>query len=194
MKKLFAAVLSLALALSFRMKFWNVGGEGEFIAGAIMAAWVAFKFGDLPTPVVILMMSLSAALAQTASSDVGGFSVTLPDHFVEESVAASPDPDLCFWWHGNKLNVMAYTLYQGEVPLSDVFLTGDETEYGYVTIKKMDMLYYRFDDGPKVTISYNWMDRGNLVTLEFSFKASDESSVLKTVNSIIESISFSAGH
>ncbi|MBR2295103.1 MAG: ABC transporter permease [Clostridiales bacterium] len=56
-------IVSLALALSFRMKFWNVGGEGEFIAGAIMAAWVAFKFGDLPTPVVILMMSLSAALA-----------------------------------------------------------------------------------------------------------------------------------
>ena len=57
-------IVSMALALSFKMKFWNVGGEGEFITGAIFAAMVAFKLGDsLPSPVVLLLMCLMAALA-----------------------------------------------------------------------------------------------------------------------------------
>ena len=48
----------------------------------------------------------------------------------------------------------------------------------------------RFDE-PIVT--YTWMDRGNSVTLEFNYSASDES-VQNTVNSIINSIRFDAGH
>ena len=57
-------IVSLALALSFKMKFWNVGGEGEFITGAIFAAIVAFKLGgSLPAPVVLLLMCFLAAMA-----------------------------------------------------------------------------------------------------------------------------------
>jgi len=61
--KLFVPLIitSLALSLSFKMKFWNIGGEGEFITGAIFAAWVAFKLGDtLPGPVVIILMCIAA--------------------------------------------------------------------------------------------------------------------------------------
>ena len=62
---------------------------------------------------LVLFLCSSAALAQRAESPVGGFSVTLPDHFVEEEVF--PGSDLCFWWHGTKLTVQAYAIYQGEV-------------------------------------------------------------------------------
>ena len=56
-------LVSVALSLSFRMRFWNVGGEGQFIVGAICAAAAAFLLGDvLPTPLVLLAMVVSAAL------------------------------------------------------------------------------------------------------------------------------------
>ena len=55
---------ALGLSLAFKMRFWNIGGEGQFIVGAIAAAAVAFQAGPvLPTPVVLLMMCLAAMLA-----------------------------------------------------------------------------------------------------------------------------------
>ena len=143
--------------------------------------------------VVLMVFSLSAAMAQRVECATGGFSVKLPDHFVEEAV--SGDPDLCFYWHGNKLTVQGYASYQGEIAGSDLFevLTGAETESGYVSINGMNMLYARTEEYGDVIISYTWMDRGNSVTLEFTYSA-EESSVQKTVNSIINSIQFDAGH
>ncbi len=143
--------------------------------------------------ILLVVFSRSAALAQRAESSEGGFSVKLPDHFVEESVGGYSD--LCFYWHGNKLTVQGYASYQGEIAGSDLFqvLTGDETEYGTKTINGMEMMYARTEDGGDVCISYTWMDRGNCVTLEFTYSAADES-VQNTVNSIINSIRFDAGH
>ena len=36
---------SVALSLAFKMRFWNIGGEGQFIMGAVGAGVVAFKLG-----------------------------------------------------------------------------------------------------------------------------------------------------
>ena len=43
--KIFVPLLitSLALGLAFKMRFWNIGGEGEFLAGAICASVIAFN-------------------------------------------------------------------------------------------------------------------------------------------------------
>lgn len=35
-------VLSLGTAVAFKMKFWNIGAEGQFYMGAFGAAGVAF--------------------------------------------------------------------------------------------------------------------------------------------------------
>ena len=52
---------SVALSLAFKMRFWNIGGEGQFILGAIAAAFVAFKAGPiLPTFVTLILMCLAA--------------------------------------------------------------------------------------------------------------------------------------
>lgn len=56
-------ITSMALSLAFRMRFWNVGGEGQFIIGAIAAATVAFRLGGvLPNAVCVLVMSAAAML------------------------------------------------------------------------------------------------------------------------------------
>ena len=55
---------SVALSLAFKMRFWNIGGEGQFILGAIAAAFVAFKAGPLMgNGLTLLLMCLAAMLA-----------------------------------------------------------------------------------------------------------------------------------
>jgi len=54
-------LVSVALSLAFKMRFWNIGGEGQFILGAISAAFVAFKLGPLmPSWMTLLIMCLAA--------------------------------------------------------------------------------------------------------------------------------------
>jgi len=63
--KLFVPLLivSTALALAFKMRFWNIGGEGQFILGAVCASAVGLKLGEaLPRPLVILVMALCGLL------------------------------------------------------------------------------------------------------------------------------------
>ena len=58
------ALVSVALSLAFKMRFWNIGGEGQFILGSIAAAMVAFKAGPvLPAAVTLLLMCLAAMAA-----------------------------------------------------------------------------------------------------------------------------------
>lgn len=55
---------SVALSLAFRMRFWNIGGEGQFIMGAVAAATVAFRLGGrLPGGVTLVLMMLAGMLA-----------------------------------------------------------------------------------------------------------------------------------
>ena len=58
------ALTAVALSLAFKMKFWNIGGEGQFILGAVAAAAVAFQAGPvLPQPLTLLLMCIAAMLA-----------------------------------------------------------------------------------------------------------------------------------
>jgi len=57
------AALSLGTAVAFRMKFWNIGAEGQFYMGAFGAAGVAFAFPALPAPLLLPMMLLAGLAA-----------------------------------------------------------------------------------------------------------------------------------
>ena len=39
-------ITSLGLSLAFKMKFWNIGGEGQFIVGALVATSIGIGLGD----------------------------------------------------------------------------------------------------------------------------------------------------
>ncbi|MGE4275898.1 MAG: ABC transporter permease [Lawsonibacter sp.] len=57
-------VTSVALSLAFKMRFWNIGGEGQFILGAVAAATVAFQAGSvLPSALTLILMCLAGMLA-----------------------------------------------------------------------------------------------------------------------------------
>ncbi|SED66225.1 nucleoside ABC transporter membrane protein [Rhizobiales bacterium GAS188] len=51
----------LAVAVAFRAKFWNIGAEGQLMAGAVAAAFVGAL--PMPGPLAMLLMALAGALA-----------------------------------------------------------------------------------------------------------------------------------
>lgn len=55
-------ITSLALSLSFKMRFWNIGGEGQFIIGALAAATVALKFGNSMSSFSLLVLMFLASM------------------------------------------------------------------------------------------------------------------------------------
>lgn len=56
--------VALAIAPAFKMKFWNIGAEGQIFAGAIAATYFAlFQFENLSRPVLLLVMFIAAAVA-----------------------------------------------------------------------------------------------------------------------------------
>jgi len=52
-------VLSLGTAVAFRMKFWNIGQEGQFYLGAYGASLIAFGFSGLPAPILLPLMFIA---------------------------------------------------------------------------------------------------------------------------------------
>ena len=55
------ALTSVALSLAFKMKFWNIGGEGQFIMGSITATFIALKLGPvLPEFLTLILMCVGA--------------------------------------------------------------------------------------------------------------------------------------
>ncbi len=56
-------ICSLGVAVAFKMKFWNIGAEGQFIMGAVCASYIALNFGEtLPASVVLPLMLLAGAV------------------------------------------------------------------------------------------------------------------------------------
>lgn len=56
-------ITSLGILVAFKMKFWNIGGEGQIVMGAMAATYVALNFGDMPKPVMLLLMAIAAMIS-----------------------------------------------------------------------------------------------------------------------------------
>ena len=56
--------VSLAVTPAFKMRFWNIGGEGQILAGGIItAAFMRYCGNSMPTPLLFLCMIVSSCLA-----------------------------------------------------------------------------------------------------------------------------------
>ncbi|QIB68416.1 ABC transporter permease [Aminipila butyrica] len=67
-------ITALGILVAFKMKFWNIGGEGQIVMGALAAAFVALNFGNLPKPILLVLMAAAAMVA-------GGFWAFIPAIF-----------------------------------------------------------------------------------------------------------------
>ncbi len=60
-------ITSLGVSLAFKMRFWNIGAEGQFIVGALVAMTFSLLIGDsLPSPlgaiIIVLLGTLGGGL------------------------------------------------------------------------------------------------------------------------------------
>ncbi len=53
----------LAVAFAFRAKFWNIGAEGQLLAGALTATALGVSLGGIPAPVALPAMMICGFLA-----------------------------------------------------------------------------------------------------------------------------------
>ena len=66
---------ALAIAPCFKMRFWNIGAEGQITAGAIAASYFALYWvGRVPSVLLIIIMGLAGAIA-------GGLWALIPAFF-----------------------------------------------------------------------------------------------------------------
>lgn len=47
---------STGIMIAFKMKFWNIGGEGQILMGAFFATYFALNFNHLPKPLLLIIM------------------------------------------------------------------------------------------------------------------------------------------
>ena len=56
--------ISLAVTPAFKMKFWNIGAEGQVLIGGLATASCMIFFGEkLPTPILILVMLVASIIS-----------------------------------------------------------------------------------------------------------------------------------
>jgi len=55
---------ALSVGLAFKMRFWNIGAEGQILVGGIAASYFAlFHFQNMPPPLLLIVMGASATVA-----------------------------------------------------------------------------------------------------------------------------------
>lgn len=67
-------IASLGVTLAFKMKFWNIGAEGQIIMGAIFASYFALFFPNMNHIVLIILMMVAGFVG-------GGLWGLLPAYF-----------------------------------------------------------------------------------------------------------------
>lgn len=63
----------LAAVVAFRGKIWNIGGEGQFLAGALMASWISINFADLSQPLLVPIIILGAMFGGAFWAGIAGY-------------------------------------------------------------------------------------------------------------------------
>ena len=53
----------LSVAISYRSSVFNIGAEGQFIAGTIASCWIGIAFADLPGGLLLVLMLLGGMIA-----------------------------------------------------------------------------------------------------------------------------------
>ena len=63
----------LAVAFAFRCGLFNIGGQGQYIIGAIFAVWIGSSFGGLNPLIHVLFAAVAGALCGAIWAGIAGF-------------------------------------------------------------------------------------------------------------------------
>src|SRR5207253_7544429 len=63
----------LAVAFAFRCGLFNIGGNGQYIAGSVIAIWVGSSFAHMNGPLHVVLATVLAAVAGAVWAAIAGF-------------------------------------------------------------------------------------------------------------------------
>lgn len=66
-------ITSLGICIAFKMKFWNIGAEGQIFMGAFAAAYFALNYPGIPKPLMLLLMAAAGFVAGGAWALIPAF-------------------------------------------------------------------------------------------------------------------------
>ncbi len=67
-------IASLGILIAFKMKFWNIGGEGQIYMGAFLASFFALTYPDTSKPLLLVIMVVAGIIG-------GGLWALIPAFF-----------------------------------------------------------------------------------------------------------------
>ena len=65
-------LVGLAVAFAFRAGLFNIGGQGQYLAGSMVAVWFGSKFAGMPHLLHVLLVIVLACLAGAAWAGIAG--------------------------------------------------------------------------------------------------------------------------
>lgn len=68
------AITALGILVAFKMKFWNIGGEGQICMGAVFATYVALNYSSMPKILLLPLMIIASLIG-------GGLWAMIPAYF-----------------------------------------------------------------------------------------------------------------
>jgi simple sugar transport system permease protein len=66
-------LVGLAVAFAFRAGLFNIGGQGQYTVGLIVAVWIGSSFAGMPSVLHIVFAIVAAAAAGAAWAGIAGF-------------------------------------------------------------------------------------------------------------------------
>ena len=114
----------LAVAFAFRCGLFNIGGQGQYLVGAIMSVWIGSRFVNMaPFPHVLLAIVLAALTGAFWASIAGFLKATVGAHEVITTIMLN----WIAYWGGSYLFGRGGALQnhvQVAVPISDDVVAG----------------------------------------------------------------------
>ena len=56
------SLVALGIMIAFKLKFWNIGAEGQILMGAFTSSYIALNYGDLPKIQLIILMMIAGLI------------------------------------------------------------------------------------------------------------------------------------
>ena len=117
---------ALAIAPCFKMRFWNIGAEGQITAGAVAASYFALFWHDkLPSAALILVMAVAGAVA-------GGIWALIPAFFKAKWGTNETLFTLMMNYVATQLVSFAITFWENPVGSNTVGIINSATSGGWL--------------------------------------------------------------
>lgn len=118
--------IAVGIGVAFKMRFWNIGAEGQMLVGGIATAFFMINFGDkMPAAILFLCMAISSLIA-------GGIWGVIPGFFKAKWNANETLFTLMMNYIGIQLTSFCVSKWENPVGSNSVGTINSSTKAGWI--------------------------------------------------------------